>query len=767
MEKIFQQIRSELNIQLNQVSATVNLLDDGATVPFIARYRKEITQSLNDTQLRTIEERLYYLRELEERKKSILKAIEGQGKLTEALKSMIQEASTKTKLEDLYLPYKSKKQTKGQLAIEANIEPLADLIWSNPTLDPKIEAEKYLNPDKGFTEVSMVLEGAKFILMERFSQPATLVGEIRDFLSSQGIIKSTVIEKNKDNKGKKYTNYFDFKERLTSIPSHRILALLRGRKESVLTLSITLNNLEENTPHPCQQMVADYWKWENQNRTADTWLAEVIQWTWTIKLLPRMETDLISQLRLRAEQEAIQVFSNNLKDLLLTAPAGTRVTMGLDPGLRTGTKVAVVDNTGKLLSHDTIYPHVPHNRTSEAQGILIKLILKHNVELIAIGNGTASRKTERFISELATQFPHLKFNSVIVNEAGASIYSASQLASDEFPDLDVVFRGAVSIARRLQDPLAELVKIEPKSIGVGQYQHDVNQTQLSRSLKATVEDCVNGVGVDLNTASSALLNRIAGLNNTLANNIIQWRDDNGLFSNRQQLMLVPQMGTKSFEQAAGFLRIPNAENPLDASAVHPESYSVVESISKHCERPIQQIMGDEALLGTLAAEKFINETFGLPTVIDIISELKKPGRDPRPEFKAIVFKEGVESIEDLKSGMILEGVISNVTNFGAFVNVGVHQDGLIHISSLSQKFIKDPREIVKAGDIVTVKVVDIDVERKRIGLTMRLDKAPETNTQPVTQKPKKPQPKFQKPMPKKEKHGTFAELFSNAKKIRR
>ncbi|MBE8215274.1 MAG: RNA-binding transcriptional accessory protein [Endozoicomonadaceae bacterium] len=769
MENFFQQITSELQIKIDQVKATVVLLDGGATVPFIARYRKEATHSLNDTQLRIIEERLYYFRELDARKESILKTIKSQDKLTSVLKLAIQSAETKTKLEDLYLPYKPKKQTKGQLAIQANIEPLADLLWSNPTLDPETEAKNYINPEKEYPDCQAVLKGAKFILIERFSQATELIGKIREFLTHHAVITSCAVEKNKAGKGKKYDNYFAFHEKIKMIPSHRILALLRGRKENALTLSITLPNLQPDTTHPCQEMIADFWQWTNQNRSADAWLEDVLQWTWSIKISPHMETDLISQLRIRAEQEAIHVFSNNLKDLLLTAPAGTRVTMGLDPGLRTGVKVAVVNQTGQLLNYDTIYPHVPHNRKSEAQGQIIKLILKHQVELIAIGNGTASRETERFIAELASQFPHLTFNFVIVSEAGASIYSASQLAAEEFPDLDVVFRGAASIARRLQDPLAELVKIEPKSIGVGQYQHDVNQVQLSRSLNATVEDCVNAVGVDLNTASPALLNRIAGLSNTLAHNIVQWRNEHGVFLNRQQLMSVPQMGQKSFEQSAGFLRIQNAKNPLDTSAVHPEAYSIVEKMAAHCKKSIEDIIGEKTILDSLSADLFINDTFGLPTIIDILSELKKPGRDPRPEFKAITFTEGIETIADLKLDMILDGVISNVTNFGAFVNIGVHQDGLIHISSLAQRFVKNPRDIVKTGEIVTVKVISIDCEQKRIGLSMKLDNKHAIEPKPLKKKytPAHTTQQKKTPIKKEKKQGTFAELFENAKKLRR
>jgi len=772
MDSISQQIARELNVKSSQVNATVKLLDEGSTVPFIARYRKEMTGSLDDSQLRLLEERLRYLRELEERRNTILSSIKEQKKLTPELEKDIRTAQTKTQLEDLYLPYKPKRRTKGQIAIEAGLEPLANKLLENPSLVPEQVAEEYLNLDHNVNDVKAALDGAKYILMERFSESAELLGKVRSFLWEHARLSSRVV-KDKKEQAKNFSDYFEYDELLKRIPSHRMLAVLRGRKEGFLQLSLTLSDEDEKTVHPCQAMIANVWNIEFANRPADHWLSEVVRWTWRIKLLPHMENDLLNQVRQSAEDEAIKVFSGNLKDVLLSAPAGQKATMGLDPGLRTGVKVAVVDPTGKLLEYTTIYPHAPQNRTAEAQGLLVKLILKHQVSLIAIGNGTASRETDRFIISLIKQFPKLNIKKMVVSEAGASVYSASELAAKEFPDLDVVFRGAVSIARRLQDPLAELVKIEPKSIGVGQYQHDVNQSRLARTLEATVEDCVNAVGVDINTASSALLRRVAGLNVTLAENIVKWRDAHGAFKNRKQLMNVDRMGSKSYEQSAGFLRICNGENPLDSSAVHPEAYPVVERIADMSNHNVLALIGDESLLSKLQAADYTDSTFGLLTVLDIIYELKKPGRDPRPEFKTATFQEGIETIRDLKVNMMLEGVISNVTNFGAFVDIGVHQDGLVHISSLCNRFVKDPRDIVKAGDVVKVKVLEVDVERGRISLTMRFDDGalPVKVKKPYKDSRKKQSPSTKSNDTRKEKkparQGTFAELFAHAKQLRK
>ncbi len=782
MESLFHQIAKELNIGTQQVSATVALLDDGSTVPFIARYRKEATDSLDDTQLRKLEERLHYLRELEDRRTTIINSIKDQDKLTPALEKSILNAETKTALEDLYLPYKPKRKTKGQIAIKAGLEPLADTLLNDRSLNPETEAEKYLNQEHNISDVKVALEGAKYILMERFVESAELLGKVRRFLWDNSYLSSRLVTDKKMDKKKeaqKFSDYFSYNELLKRVPSHRALAVLRGRKEGFLTLSLSLPGIEVTDTHPCQSMVADHWNIHNEGQPADLWLSEVVRWTWRIKLLPQMETDLIGDVRQSAEDEAIRVFAENLKDLLLASPAGPRVTMGLDPGLRTGVKVAIVDATGKLTDHTTIYPHAPQNRTTEAQGLLVKLILKHQVELVAIGNGTASRETDRLMSDLMKQLPKLSLKKIMVSESGASVYSASELASKEFPDLDVVFRGAVSIARRLQDPLAELVKIEPKSIGVGQYQHDVSQSHLARTLEATVEDCVNAVGVDINMASTALLRRVAGLNTTIAENIVKWRDTNGVFINRSQLLNVERMGNKSFEQSAGFLKIMNGENALDSSAVHPEAYTVVEKIAEKKQCKVEELIGDTTFLANVKAADFTNDAFGLPTVIDIISELKKPGRDPRPEFKTANFREGVEAISDLKPDMVLEGVISNVTNFGAFVDVGVHQDGLVHISSLCNHFVKDPRKVVKAGDVVKVKVLEVDADRRRISLSMRLDEAAfKDKSAPASKKAASKKPtnrkqaknvrhKKSQESKKPEKVGTFADLFANAKQLRK
>ncbi|WP_422135805.1 Tex family protein [Endozoicomonas sp. ALD040] len=778
MEIIFQRIAEELNVRPAQVTSAVALLDDGATVPFIARYRKEATGALDDTQLRTLEERLRYLRELEERRETVLNSIRDQEKLTPELEKDIRAADTKTRLEDLYLPYKPKRRTKGQIAIEAGLEPLADRLFNEPDTDPEAAAADFVDADKGVADSKAALEGARYILMERFSEDAELLGKLRDMLWSQGVLSSRGVE-GKEEEGAKFRDYFEHDEPIKQVPSHRALAIFRGRNEGVLQSGIRLENEPESRleTHPCEKVIADHWDISDQGRAADKWLKDVVRWTWRVKLLTQLETDLMTRVRESAEEEAIKVFAKNLKDLLLAAPAGLRPTLGLDPGLRTGVKVAVVDATGKLVEHTTIFPHAPQRQWKEALGTLATLCLTHGVELVSIGNGTASRETDRLVAELMRAYPKLGLTKIVVSEAGASVYSASELAAREFPDLDVSIRGAVSIARRLQDPLAELVKIEPKAIGVGQYQHDVSQTQLSRSLEAVVEDCVNAVGVDVNTASSALLTRVSGLNRTLADNIVAFRDQNGVFSDREALKKVGRFGPKAFEQAAGFLRVMNGENPLDASAVHPESYPVVEKIARQSERAVHGLIGDSLFLRSLDPKTFTDESFGLPTVTDIISELDKPGRDPRPEFKAPEFQEGVEKISDLKLNMELEGVVTNVTNFGAFVDVGVHQDGLVHISALSDKFVKDPAEVVKAGDIVKVKVMEVDVQRKRIGLSMRMNDKAEEVTQASRQprgersggtKPQSRGSKRNNHQAKKEQSaGSFADLFANAKKLRK
>ncbi|HRG50565.1 MAG: RNA-binding transcriptional accessory protein [Cellvibrionales bacterium] len=719
-QQIAQKIAKELLVRAEQVVAAVQLLNEGATVPFIARYRKEITGALDDTQLRTLEERLVYLRELEDRRKTVLASIAEQGKLTPELEKDIVAADTKNRLEDLYLPYKPKRRTKAQMAREAGLEPLALVLLENPTLNPSAEAEKYINAEHAVNDAQAALDGAKQILMERFSEDAKLVGDLREYLTEHGLVKSQVVD-GKQAEGEKFRDYFDFSEKVSVMPSHRALAVFRGRKEGVLTAALTLPEELTTPDHVCERRIAAHAGIRNEGRAADTWLAEVVRWTWRIKLLTHLETDLLGQLRERAEEEAIRVFASNLKDLLLAAPAGQKVTLGLDPGLRTGVKVALVDNTGKVLQHGAIFPHPPQNKIAEAEKILLALCKQYSVDLISIGNGTASRETEKFVGDVLKKHEELTAKKVVVSEAGASVYSASELAAKEFPDLDVTIRGAVSIARRLQDPLAELVKIDPKSIGVGQYQHDVNQMQLARTLDAVVEDCVNGVGVDVNTASVALLKRVSGLNQTLATNIVEFRDKNGVFRSREALKAVPRMGDKTFEQSAGFLRINDGENPLDKSAVHPESYAVVQRIAEKNNRSVGSLIGDSAFLRGLQAKDYSCEHFGLLTVQDIIRELDKPGRDPRPEFKTASFRDGIEKISDLQTGMVLEGVVTNVANFGAFVDVGVHQDGLVHISAITNKFIKDPREVVKAGDIVKVKVLEVDAARKRIALTMRLD----------------------------------------------
>ena len=721
-QQISQLIAQELNVRDSQILAAVQLLDDGNTIPFIARYRKEATGGLDDTQLRHFETRLIYLRELEDRRQTILKSIEEQGKLTDGLRDKIQATQSKTELEDLYLPFKPKRRTKGQIAIEAGLEPLADLLWNEPKTVPETTALDYVNAEKGVPDVKAALDGARYILMERFAEDAGLLAKVRDYLSKNALIVSKVIE-GKEAEGAKFQDYFDHQELLKNVPSHRALAMFRGRNEGILQLSLNADpEAEEGSRQSyCEEIIRDYLGVRFTGQPADKWREQVIAWTWKIKVALHLETELMATLREKAEEEAIDVFARNLTALLMAAPAGAKNTMGLDPGLRTGVKVAVVDNTGKLLATDTIYPHT--GQMERAMLSIFQLIKQHNVELIAIGNGTASRETERFAKDVIKEIKENKPQTVVVSEAGASVYSASELAAQEFPDLDVSLRGAVSIARRLQDPLAELVKIEPKAIGVGQYQHDVNQSQLARKLDAVVEDCVNAVGVDLNTASVPLLARVAGMTKTIAQNIVTYRDENGRFESREQLKKVPRLGPKAFEQCAGFMRIAAGDNPLDASGVHPEAYPVVEKILQATEQSIQDLMGNAGLVRQLDAKQFTDEQFGLPTVQDIFKELEKPGRDPRGEFKTATFAEGVEEITDLKAGMILEGTVTNVTNFGAFVDIGVHQDGLVHISSLSDKFVEDPHQVVKTGDVVKVKVLEVDVARRRIALTMRLDES--------------------------------------------
>ena len=725
MQSIASRIASELQVGENQVTAAIQLLDEGATVPFISRYRKEVTGGLDDTQMRSLEERLNYIRELEDRRKSILASIEEQGKLTPELKQAINLAETKTRLEDLYLPFKVKRRTKGQIAIEAGLEPLADSLYSDPSQNPEQTAAAFVNPELDIADTKAALDGAKFILMERFSEDAELLGRLRQFMSDEANITAALVsgkdkEPGKEQAAAKFKDYFEHSEPLNSTPSHRALAMFRARREGFISIRVDLIT-EEGLGHPCESMIARQVKIENLGRPADEWLAEVVRWTWRIKLHTHLETDLLGSLRERADLDAINVFSINLKDLILAAPAGQKATIGLDPGLRTGVKVAVVDSTGKLLDHTAIFPTAPQRKTHEAEAILTHFCEKYQVQLIAIGNGTGSRETESFVLDMLKNNKALKAQAVMVNEAGASIYSASEFAAKEFPDLDVTIRGAVSIARRLQDPLAELVKIDPKSIGVGQYQHDVSQVKLARSLDSVIEDCVNAVGVEVNTASSALLRRVSGLSQTIADNIVDYRDQQGAFKSREQLKLVSRFGERTFEQAAGFLRIANADNPLDASAVHPETYSVVERIAEANKTTQQALVGNSQLLRKLDPTNYVDTQFGLPTITDILGELDKPGRDPRPEFKTATFREGIETIKDLAPAMLLEGVVTNVTNFGAFVDVGVHQDGLVHISAIANRFVKDPHEVVKTGDIVKVKVMEVDVARKRIALSMRMD----------------------------------------------
>ncbi len=720
--KIVQRIATELNVQPRQVAAAVQLLDEGSTVPFIARYRKEITGNLDDTHLRTLEERLIYLRELEDRRAAIVQSIDEQGKLTAELRTAIEGADSKQVLEDLYLPYKPKRRTRAQIAREAGLQPLADALLADPKLDPQTEAAKYIDAEKGVADTKAALDGARDILSEQFGETAEILGKVRDYLFKQGIVMSSVVDGKQGEEGEKFRDYYDYSEPIRTVPSHRALALFRGRNAGVLMVKLGLGEeLDAQVPHPGETLIARHVGVTNLGRPADKWLADVCRWCWRVKVQPSIENDLLTKLRDEAETEAIRVFARNLKDLLLAAPAGPKAVIGLDPGMRTGVKVAVVDRTGKLLATDVIYPHEPRRDWDGSLAKLARIAAQTKAELISIGNGTASRETDKLASELIAKHPELKLQKIVVSEAGASIYSASELASKEFPELDVTLRGAVSIARRLQDPLAELVKIEPKAIGVGQYQHDVNQRELARSLDAVVEDCVNAVGVDANTASVALLARVSGLNATLARNIVDFRDTHGPFASRDQLKKVPRLGDKTFEQAAGFLRINNGVNPLDRSSVHPEAYPVVERILARIQKEAADVMGKRDALAGLSAADFVDDRFGLPTVRDILAELEKPGRDPRPEFKTATFRDGVEKISDLVPGMVLEGVVTNVAAFGAFIDIGVHQDGLVHVSALSTKFIKDPHEVVKAGQVVKVKVVETDVKRQRIALTMRLD----------------------------------------------
>ncbi|WP_406103010.1 RNA-binding transcriptional accessory protein [Streptomyces sp. NBC_01003] len=715
-------IAEELGVRERQVKAAVELLDGGSTVPFIARYRKEATEMLDDAQLRTLEERLRYLRELEERRAAVLDSVREQGKLTDELAAQIMAAETKARLEDIYLPFKPKRRTKAQIAREAGLEPLADGLLGDPTVEPAAAAAAFVDADKGVADAQAALDGARAILTERFSEDADLIGELRERMWSRGHLAAKVRE-GKEEAGAKFADYFDFSEPFTALPSHRILAMLRGEKEDILDLALEPEEPGDvaGGPSSYEPIVADRFGIRNQGRPGDKWLADTVRWAWRTRILVHLGLDLRLRLRTAAEDEAVQVFAANLRDLLLAAPAGTRATLGLDPGFRTGVKVAVVDATGKVVATDVIHPHVPANRWDEALAKLARLAAQHSVDLIAIGNGTASRETDKLAGELITKHPELNLTKVMVSEAGASVYSASAFASQELPDMDVSLRGAVSIARRLQDPLAELVKIDPKSIGVGQYQHDLSEVKLSRSLDAVVEDCVNGVGVDVNTASAPLLARVSGIGSGLAENIVAHRDANGPFTSRKGLKDVSRLGPKAYEQCAGFLRIRGGDDPLDASSVHPEAYPVVRRMVKTTGGEVASLIGNAAALRGLRPAEFVDDKFGLPTVSDILKELEKPGRDPRPAFKTATFKDGVEKISDLASGMVLEGVVTNVAAFGAFVDVGVHQDGLVHVSAMSKTFVKDPRDVVKPGDIVKVKVLDVDIPRKRISLTLRLD----------------------------------------------
>lgn len=754
--RITSSISQEINASKAQVQAAISLLDDGATVPFIARYRKELTGGLDDTQLRALEERLVYLRDMEARRATVIESIQSQGKMTDELLAALESAQTKQHIEDLYLPYKPKRRNRAQIAKEAGLEPLADQLLENPALVPEEIAAQFINAEKGIHDTREALNGARDILAERFSENADLLSTLRSFLMKSGLVISTVLEGQED-VGAKFKDYFDFEESLSSIPSHRALALFRGRQEGVLSVKVALDEvLEQKVPHPCQTIVAEQVGIKDLGRAADKWLMDVCRWTWRVKLALNLESELFQVVRDKAEEEAIAVFGTNLKDLLLAAPAGHKGVIGLDPGLRTGVKVAVISETGAVLDTGVIYPHEPRRDWNRSIEILATLAKRHGSKLISIGNGTASRETDKLAADLIARYPELGLTKVVVNEAGASVYSASELAAKEFPDMDVSYRGAVSIARRLQDPLAELVKIEPKSIGVGQYQHDVNQIKLAHKLDAVVEDCVNAVGVDLNTASAPLLARVAGLTKTVAQSIVNFRELNGAFATRQSLLRVPRLGAKTFEQAAGFLRITDGENPLDASAVHPEAYPVVKKIVEKTGLSVKQLMGNTEVLHRLLPRDFADEQFGLPTVRDILSELEKPGRDPRPEFKTAVFKDGIETIADLEVDMQLEGVVTNVAAFGAFVDIGVHQDGLVHVSALADHFVKDPREVVKVGQIVRVRVIEVDVARKRIALSMKSGKG----EKPTASRPGRLQQSYQTSQPS----GALAAAFARLKR---
>lgn len=726
MQAITQQIANELKVNTQQVSSAIQLLDEGATVPFIARYRKEVTGGLSDTHLRDLEQRLQYLRELTQRRVSILDSIEKQGKLTAELKAAIEQAETKTRLEDLYLPYKPKKRTKGEIAKEQGLEPLADALWSDPRQDPQTLAAGYVSQaedDGKPADAKAALDGARAILMERFAEQADLLQALRTLLSDQGRIASQKIEGAQD-KGEKFKDYYEFDEPIKTIPSHRALALFRGRKQKVLRLDIQLPQAADakGLDHPAIAMIARHVGYSPSGLAADAWLTQVIEWTWKVKLSLSIESELLQQLKAEADEASIQVFQQNLRNVLMASPAGKKRILGLDPGIRTGVKLAIIDETGQLLHTETLFPHEPKKQWEPSKVSLVQLSEQYKVDLIAVGNGTASRETSKLVSEAIAAMTSVKPKRVMVNEAGASVYSASEFAAQEFPDLDVSYRGAVSIARRLQDPLAELVKIEPKSIGVGQYQHDVNQGKLAQSLEVAVEDCVNAVGVDVNTASIPLLARVAGLNTAVAGNIVMYRNKHGRFESREQLKQIPRLGERTFEQAAGFLRILDAQNPLDRSAVHPEAYSIVESMAEKQQKPIEALVNNSEIIRQINAEEFVSEQFGLPTIRDIIDELEKPGRDPRDAFEVVEFKEGVETIKDLREDMVLTGVVTNVTKFGAFVDIGVHQDGLVHISELRDGFVSNPLDVVKTGETVKVRVMDADVDRNRINLSMRLDK---------------------------------------------
>jgi len=777
VSKLATLIAQEINAHVRQVNAAITLLDDGSTVPFIARYRKEVTEGLDDGQLRTLEQRLTYLRELEVRRDTILKNITEQGKLTPQLTAAINAAETKTRLEDLYLPFKTKRRTKGQIAIEAGLVPLAESLIQNPQQQPLQLAKQFITSESHFSEPEQVLEGAKFILMEKASVDAELIAKVRKQLLSHATLESKENKKTAT-EDSKFKDYFTHSEGISKVPSHRMLAMLRGKNEGELQIGLNADPefTEKNATSYCEVIIAKHLGIHYQNKPADEWLKSVVHSSWKQKLLSQLETELIGKMKESAEVEAIKVFSANLTALLMASPAGPKVTLGLDPGLRTGSKIAIVDATGKLLDHTTIYPHVPQKQWQQSLSTLATLCQRHKVELVSIGNGTASRETDKLVAELIKVKPELKLQKIMVSEAGASVYSASELAANEFPQLDVSIRGAVSIARRLQDPLAELVKIDPKAIGVGQYQHDVNQTLLSKQLDIVIEDCVNKVGVDVNLASAALLSHVAGLNKTIAENIVNYRNDNGPFSKRSELKKVARLGPKAFEQCAGFLRILNGKDPLDSSSVHPESYPVVKDITQKTGKKITDIIGNSEILKSLDPQDYTSAKVGIPTVIDILQELEKPGRDPRPEFKTATFKDGIEKITDLEPGMQLEGIISNVTNFGAFVDIGVHQDGLVHISALTNRFVKDPHEVVKAGQIVKVKVTEIDIARKRIALTMRLDdeviqsqsnsgNQPSLGNRPKTNKVAEPK-KQHKVENKNSSFGNsaFADAFANAKK---